>query len=81
MNIIKPTGNSISLTTQNTINGSAIVYVAATTAAQVNLYSNAATQYASFVIPANQYIFVSKAPTDLMTANVAVLVTPAGYRG
>jgi hypothetical protein len=81
MNVIKPTGNSISLTTQNTINGSAIVYVAATTAAQVNLYSNDTTQYASFVIPANQYIFVSKAPTDLMTANVAVLVTPAGYRG
>lgn len=82
MNIIKPTANVISLTsTQNTIFGSAIVYVSATAAAQVNLYSNASTQYASFVLPANQYIFVSKAPTDLMTANVAVLVTPASYRG
>jgi hypothetical protein len=81
MNVIKPTGNSISLTTQNTINGSVVVYVAATASAQVNLYSNATTQYASFVIPANQYIFVSKASTDLMTANVAVLVTPASYRG
>lgn len=81
MNIIKPTANVISLTTQNTVYGSAIVYIAATAAAQVNLYSNASTQTASFVIPANQYIFLQKLPTDLVSANVAVQATPAGYRG
>lgn len=81
MNIIKPTANVISLTSQNTVYGSAIVYVAATAAAQVNLYSNSTTQYASFVIPASQYIFVTKLPSDLISANIAVLATPASYRG
>lgn len=81
MNIIKPSANVISLTAQNTVSNSVVVYVAATTAAQVNLFSNATTQYASFVIPANQYIFVQKAPTDLISANVAVQATPAAYRG
>lgn len=81
MNIIKPAANVIALTTQNTVYNSVVVYVAATTAAQVNLFSNATTQYASFVIPANQYIFVQKNPTDLISANVAVQATPAAYRG
>lgn len=81
MNIIKPTANSISLTSQNTVYGSAIVYIAATATSQVNLYSNASTQYASFVIPTGQYIFIAKSPTDLISANVAVLATPAAYRG
>lgn len=81
MNIIKPSGNSISLTSQNTINNSAIIYVAATAAAQINLYSNSTTQYASFVIPANQYIFIAKSPTDLASSNVAVFATAASYRG
>ena len=81
MNIIKPSGNSIALTTQNTVANSVVVYIAATAAAQVNLFSNSTTQYASFVIPANQYIFVQKLPTDLISANVAVQAVPAAYRG
>jgi hypothetical protein len=81
MNIIKASGNVIAVTTQNTVSNSAIVYVAATAAAQVNLYSNATTQYASFIIPANQYIFVQKNPTDLISSNVAIQVTPSAYRG
>jgi hypothetical protein len=81
MQIIKPSSNVISVTTQNTVNGSAVVYVAAATIAQVNLYSNSSTQYASFVLPANQFIFVQKAPTDLISANVAVFATPAAFRG
>ena len=81
MNIIKPSANVISPTTQNTVSNCVVVYIAATAAAQVNLFSNATTQYASFVIPANQYIFVQKAPTDLISANVAVQATAAAYRG
>lgn len=81
MNVIKPTGNAISLTSQNTINNSAIIYISATAAAQINLYSNSTTQYASFVIPANQYIFVAKLPSDLVSSNVAVSATAASYRG
>lgn len=81
MNIIKPSANVISLTSQNTVSNSVVVYIAATAAAQVNLFSNSTTQYASFVIPANQYIFVQKNPTDLISANVAVQATVAAYRG
>lgn len=81
MNIIKPAANVIALTTQNTVYGSVVVYIAATAAAQINLFSSPSTQYASFVIPANQYIFVQKNPSDLISANVAVQATPAAYRG
>jgi hypothetical protein len=55
--------------------------VSASATSQVNLYSNSTTQYASFVLPANQFIFVQKAPTDLLSANVAVFATPAAFRG
>lgn len=81
MNIIKPTANVISLTTANAMYGSVIVYIAATSAATINVASNTGTQIGSFVIPANQYIFVQKNPTDTISANVAVQATPASYRG
>ncbi len=81
MQIIKPSNNVISVTSQNTVYNSAVVYVSASATSQVNLYSNSTTQYASFVLPANQFIFVQKAPTDLLSANVAVFATPAAFRG
>jgi uncharacterized protein YraI len=81
MNIIKPSANVIAVTAQNTVNGSTVLYVSAAAAAQVNLYSNSSTQYASFVLPAGQYIFVQKAPTDLISANATIQVTSAAYRG
>ena len=81
MNIIKPTATQITLTTANDVNRSAIVYIGATTAAVINVASNTGTQIGSFTIPANQYIFVQKNPTDTITANVAVYATAASYRG
>lgn len=81
MNIIKASGNVFSVTTQNTVNNTAIVYVSTAAAAQINIYSNSTTQYASFVLPANQYIFLQKNPTDLISANIAVNITPSAYRG
>lgn len=81
MQIIKPSNNVISVTSQNTVYNSVVVYVSASAISQVNLYSNSTTQYASFVLPANQFIFVQKAPTDLLSANVAVFATPAAFRG
>jgi uncharacterized protein YraI len=82
MNVIKPTANVISLTTSNSVSNAAVVFISANATAQVNLYSSAGTQYASFVLPANQYIYVQKqVPTDLLTSNVAVFATVAGYRG
>ena len=81
MQIIKPSNNVISVTSQNTVYNSTVVYVSTSATSQVNLYSNSTTQYASFVLPANQFIFVQKAPTDLISANVAIFATPAAYRG
>lgn len=81
MNIIKASGNVFSVTTANSVNNTAIVYVSTAAAAQINIYSNSTTQYASFVLPANQYIFLQKNPTDLISANIAVNITPSAYRG
>ena len=79
--IIKPNANVISLTSQNTVYGSTLVYLAASGGtAQVNVYSNATTQYASFVVPTNMYIFLQKTPTDLLTSNVAISATPAAFK-
>lgn len=81
MNIVKPTANAITLTTANTIYDSPIVYIAATAAALITVTSNTATVKGTFVVPANQYVFCEKIPTDTLTANVAVFATPASYRG
>lgn len=79
--IIKPQANVLSLTTQNTVSNSMLVYLATIAgSAQVNLYSNSITQYASFVMPNNSVIFVQKATTDLLSANLAVSATPAAYK-
>lgn len=80
MDIIRPTAAQISLTTANTVSGSQIVFISATSAAVVTVANSGGT-IGSFTIPANQYIFVSKNPTDTIAANVAVFATPAAYRG
>lgn len=81
MNIVKPSANAITLTTANSIYDSPVVYLAATAAALITVTSNTATVRGTFVLPANQYVFVEKLPTDTLTANVAVFATPAAYRG
>lgn len=81
MNIIKPTANAITLTTANTVYDSAIVYVAAINAALVTITANTSTVKGTFVVPANQYVFVQKVPTDTLTSNVAVYATAASYKG
>jgi hypothetical protein len=80
MNIIKPSANAISLTTANTIYNSKVVFVSAIAAATITVANSSAT-IGTFVIPANQYIFVAKNPTDTIASNVAVSATPAAYRG
>lgn len=81
MNIVKATANAVTLTTANTIYDSPIVYVAATATALITVTSNTSAVRGTFVLPANQYVFVEKIPTDTLTANVAVFATPASYRG
>jgi hypothetical protein len=81
MNILKPTSNVVSLTTANVLSNATLVYISASAAAQINVYTAGSTQYASFVLPANQWIFVSKNPTDTLSSNVAVQATPSAYRG
>lgn len=81
MQVIKPTANQISLTTANTVYGSPVVFVSAINAAVITVASNTGAVTGTFTIPANQYIYVQKLPTDTIAANVAVYATPAAYRG
>jgi hypothetical protein len=81
MNIIKPSANQITLTTANTIYGAPIVFLSANASALITVTSNASVVIGTFVMPANQYIFVQKSPTDTLTANVAVSATAASYKG
>jgi hypothetical protein len=81
MNIIKPSANVIALTAANTVYGAAVVYLASNASTLVTVTANTATVKGTFVVPANQYIFVEKLPTDTLTANVAISATPAAFRG
>lgn len=81
MNIIKASANQISLTTANNVYGAPIVFVSATSAALITIASNTGTQIGTFTIPAGQYIFVQKNPTDTIASNVAVFATASAYRG
>jgi hypothetical protein len=81
MNIVKPSANAITLTTANTIYDTPLVYLAASAATLVTVTSNTNVVRGTLVVPANQYVFVEKLPTDTLTANVAIAATPAAYRG
>jgi hypothetical protein len=81
MNIIKASANQISLTTANNVYNSPIVFVSATATALITVASNTGTTLGTFTIPANQYLFVSKNPTDTIASNVAVFATSSAYRG
>ena len=78
--IIKPVANQMSLTAQNTVSNSMLVFLSTTASSQVNVYSNSSTQYGSFVLPGNTVIFLQKATTDLVSSNVTVYATPAAYK-
>lgn len=82
MRIIKPLGNTIYLsTTANSFNNASLVYVSTSNNATVNVgYSNGTNRY-SFNLPANQFLFVAKDSTDVVSANVVVSATAAAYRG
>lgn len=80
MNIIKGLAAQVSLTTANTISNAACVYVAATSAAVITVANTGGT-ISTFTIPANQYIFIQKNPTDTIAANLTVFATAAAFRG
>ena len=79
-NIIKPTAAQISLTTANTVNGSPVVFVSTTATALITVANTSGT-IGTFTLPANQWIFVSKNPTDTIASNVTVYATSSSYRG
>jgi len=80
MNIIKGLAAQVSLTTANTIANASCVYIAATSAAVITVANTGGT-ISTFTIPANQYIFVQKNPTDTVAANLTVFATAAAFRG
>lgn len=83
MRIIKPVGNIITLNgTANSFSNATLVYIMTENKhATINVaYSNGTNRY-SFAIPINEFMFVAKDPTDLLTANVDVNATAVAYRG
>lgn len=81
MNIAKPLAAQISLTTANTVSNASLVFVSTTATALLTVaYANTVVK-GSLTLPANQYIFVDKGPTDTLAANVAVFATSVAYRG
>lgn len=73
---IKLLGDSITVTTANTVSNSQAVFitVGATATTITQTLANSATR--SIVIPAGGTIVISKAPTDTIAANAAVSATP-----
>lgn len=80
MNIIKGLAAQVTLTTANTISNASCVYIAATSAAVITVANSGGT-ISTFTIPANQYLFVQKNPTDTVASNLAVFATSAAFRG
>lgn len=78
--VVKPLANNIALTTANTVYDCKLVYISAATAALITV-ANSTVTHGSFVVPANQYVFVPKEPADTVAANVAVSASPAAYKG
>ncbi len=78
--IVKPTANQITLTTANTVYNSALVYLASTTATLITITNANSVVTGTFVVPASQFLFVQKAATDTLTANVAISASPAVAR-
>lgn len=80
MIIVKGLSEQISLTTANTVSNASCVYVAAISAATITVANSSVTK-SSFTLPASQYIFVEKLPTDTIAANVTVFATDVAFRG
>lgn len=80
MQIIKPTTNSISFSTANTVFGSPLVFLTTTAQSLITITSNTGVVTGSFVVPANQYIVLEKKHTDTVTSNVSIFASGAAYR-
>lgn len=80
MIIVKGLSEQISLTTANTVSNASCVYVAAINAAVITIANSSVTK-SSFTLPANQFIFVEKLPTDTIAANLTVFATDVAFRG
>lgn len=78
--IVKPLANTITLTTANTIYNSKLVYISANAEVTITV-ANSTVTHGTFVIPANQFVFVPKEPTDTVAASAAVAASPAAYKG
>jgi len=81
MNVVKPLSQQISVTAANTVSNASLVYIATTASTLVTVAYANTTVKASVVVPANQVIYLDKAPTDTIAANVAVSATSIAYRG
>ena len=79
MRIIKGLAPLTTVTTANTVNNAVCMYVS-TTATTLLTVANTGVPIFTLVVPANQYVFIQKNPTETLAANVAVSVTSIALR-
>jgi hypothetical protein len=72
---LKPTANSITLTSNSTCEGATCVYVVAPSTALITRYSNTGSQLGSIVVGTTPAVIV-KDTGDLLSSNVAVSASP-----
>lgn len=81
MSGIRPSGNSVTFTTANTVNRGTSCFISTTALTLLTFsYANAAI-YGTVVIPANQTITIKKNPSDTITANVSISASPVTIIG
>lgn len=75
--IIKVKGNSINVTTANTVSDASVVRIFATNAATITL---AGDTVGTFNMAVNTVEIVEKQPSDTIAASAAVSCTPVSFR-
>jgi hypothetical protein len=79
MEAIRPLANTISVTAANLVSNARMMYVYATANSLVSI-GNATATWSSITMPGGSTLFIEKTPTEYLSSNVAVLVTPVAYR-
>ena len=80
MNIIKPIGEEISVTTPNTVENARLIRIYASSTSKVTITdpeNNALV--GSFTVPADSITIIEKNKTDTIEGTTALLCTPISY--
>jgi hypothetical protein len=81
MNIIKPVGEELSVTTADTVENARLVRIYAAAISKVTITnSDANTTIGSFTVPAGSVTIIEKNREDTVEGTTALLCTPISYK-